>query len=338
MKMSQVTKKQHYVPQFYLKRFTQDGKRIHVFDKVANKSFLAGIKDVAYENYFYDVPKADTVDGEKYQPEERALSVLEGKFNSITDVALKFAKDGQPVPTVKQLQDMALFTAIQLVRTPQYRDNLVACMELMGASCMKTVLQMAAPEIASQVRVELKNKEDYAPALHAQFMWNSEFVSKVAATLCTHIWVVGVNRTNTPLFTSDSPVVMRSSVPLSEYVPNTDNSPAFERAIDVVIESARPGVASEGVELYFPLNPQCVLIFLERKFFKSLEHRDGQRLILSDHHVKTFNILQVLQSYRQVYSSSNDFSLAEDVCAKYPEECDSSAERFIVRTMELAPK
>ena len=47
-------KKQHYVPQFYLKRFSTDGHSVFVFDKFTQKVFRTNIANVASGRYFYD--------------------------------------------------------------------------------------------------------------------------------------------------------------------------------------------------------------------------------------------------------------------------------------------
>jgi hypothetical protein len=52
--MSRV-KNQHYVPRFYLKRFTEDGSSIYAFDKKDRKVFRSNIAGVASQRYFYDV-------------------------------------------------------------------------------------------------------------------------------------------------------------------------------------------------------------------------------------------------------------------------------------------
>ncbi|CAG1020416.1 hypothetical protein DOJK_00319 [Patescibacteria group bacterium] len=48
-------KKQHYVPQVYLRRFSIKNQ-INVLDKFNDKSYPSNIKDVAEENRFYDIP------------------------------------------------------------------------------------------------------------------------------------------------------------------------------------------------------------------------------------------------------------------------------------------
>jgi hypothetical protein len=48
-------KKQHYVPQFYLRGFANQSEQIHVFDKFTQKSSPAKVNNVAASNYFYDL-------------------------------------------------------------------------------------------------------------------------------------------------------------------------------------------------------------------------------------------------------------------------------------------
>src|SRR5437879_4701876 len=73
--MSRV-KNGHYVPQFYLRRFAQDGRTVFVFDKGSRNVFRANIANVANENGFYDLPP--TVGGD-HQRVEKTLSNLEGQ-------------------------------------------------------------------------------------------------------------------------------------------------------------------------------------------------------------------------------------------------------------------
>lgn len=336
--VKQRAKKQHYVAQSYLRRFTRDGKNLYVFDKFSKKTFgPTSVTNVAHENYFYDIRGVSASNGADEtntdpQLEEKALAALDGQFNEIIDVALKFAKGGTATP--EQRMKMSLCAAVQLIRTRDYRDELVESMEQLGRASLDAALKLASPELASQLRAEFKYDKDAASALHGQFMWNPEFVSKVAAILCNHIWVIGINQTSSPLYTSDTPVVRRAHKSQPAFLPRPDNGSAFERAIDIVIESKRPGISSEGVEIVFPLSPEYVLIFLERKFFKSLEDKDGWRLVLGPAHVEDLNILQVLQSYRQIYSHTNDFSLVEKICAKYPDVCSPKRERSQISKWE----
>lgn len=49
-------KKQHYVPQCYLETWAIKGThQVYVYDKQKKESRKNNIKDVASENYFYDI-------------------------------------------------------------------------------------------------------------------------------------------------------------------------------------------------------------------------------------------------------------------------------------------
>lgn len=55
MTISNNCKNQHYVPQFVLRNFVASGKKkyIYVFDKLHEKKFKTGIKNIGAENAFY---------------------------------------------------------------------------------------------------------------------------------------------------------------------------------------------------------------------------------------------------------------------------------------------
>lgn len=54
--MTKEKKKQHFVPRCYLERWAVPGEyQVYVFNKELNKSYLASIKNVASERYFYDI-------------------------------------------------------------------------------------------------------------------------------------------------------------------------------------------------------------------------------------------------------------------------------------------
>jgi hypothetical protein len=111
----------------------------------------------------------------------------------------------------------------------------------------------------------------------------------------------------------------------------TEKQPDVNRepnTIDIAFESDRPGIASEGVEIIFPLSPKYALILAERTFFESFGKPDGGGVHLTEKSVQYFNYLQVRDSHRQIYSISPDFQLAEQICRDCPEICLPSKETF----------
>lgn len=70
------SKKQHYVPKFYLKNFSHDKRTLFCFDKMKCKFYRANITDIAHENLFYGI--SEIFDGIM----EQSLSKKEALFKS----------------------------------------------------------------------------------------------------------------------------------------------------------------------------------------------------------------------------------------------------------------
>ena len=81
-----MTKKQHYIPQFYLRRFTDEKGFLHIYDFNKQRYFKTAPKDFGYENYLYETPlsKPDII-GEKFLLEnhiEDIFAKYEGEFDT----------------------------------------------------------------------------------------------------------------------------------------------------------------------------------------------------------------------------------------------------------------
>src|SRR5215510_15069445 len=124
-------KKQHFVPQLHLTRFTYDGELLHVFDKFTCKSFIQNKRDVAHENAFYNIP-VELINSElgKHgvypQVIEDLLSGLEGRYQKALLRLLDTPRGGIIDDSVKG--EMCYFLALQILRTRDTR-NLVREMQ-----------------------------------------------------------------------------------------------------------------------------------------------------------------------------------------------------------------
>jgi Protein of unknown function (DUF4238) len=76
--MGNRVKNQHFVPQFYLRRFADSNEHLFVYDKRTDKSFPNNVKNIAHESYFYDIPKEWTEPGADSQ--ERRPGTYSGVF------------------------------------------------------------------------------------------------------------------------------------------------------------------------------------------------------------------------------------------------------------------
>ena len=54
---SRENRKQHFIPQCYLKHFSSNKKNLFVYDKKSSKSFSSPIGNIAYKEFFYQLPE-----------------------------------------------------------------------------------------------------------------------------------------------------------------------------------------------------------------------------------------------------------------------------------------
>lgn len=304
-------KKQHYVPQFYLKNFTQDGEHLFVYDKIRRESFKTNLSNVASGSYFYDIPQEaiETVkDPVDPQIIEKTLAKYEAHFASALDTMLRTIRWTGRI-NHEQKSAMAFFMAIQFLRT---RESRTYYMEIIRKG-MKAVAGIVAkskrPDLSiDDIKVDVSEKSGWA--MQAKMLFSLDDVRLFAQALNNHIWLIGVNETGKHLYTSDHPVVREP------------------HKMDPFLSYA--GVASEGIEIAFPLSPQYILILCERKFHWYVEGLEGKAIRLQAENIKYYNSLQVFQSYRQVYCPSDTFYLAERICKEHPEVCAPDRDRVQV--------
>ena len=304
-------KKGHFVPQFYLKGFASTHERLHTFNKFTKKSYISNVRDTASEFRFYDIHPdihqnfmdnvAENNDNpvdieiiEKVQdPQfiEHALGEKETVLGAIFPKILKVIENGKRL-TDEQRGCMAEFIALQYLRTPEIRRTLIDLRENILTNILRKFYEM--PEAYAEY------DERRASLDHAQMMFDPNLLSQLINIIANHVWIFGENFTSHDLYTSDTPVVMRS------------HSPHPHMGI---------GIGSYGIEIAFPLTPRYILSIYDRKAFPKFERIEERTIPLISGHVEYYNSLQVLQSYRSIYSRSGDFLSAVEICAEHPEVC-----------------
>ncbi len=329
------TKKQHYIPRFYLRNFSIDDSNIFVFDKPSMKSFRAKIDQIAQEKYFYDTNPGDIqITAELYEEDPdllvenlRRIIVARGDEDLIRQFEAevmepdfleklrKVATDPQYMEreilapfehraakllneVIRELRkrnrvkrgqriDLATMMTIQLMRTPKFRYEVIDFQEKMMNELVKT-----DPLYDPDGDVVVTYNRDVEDRITASFLTDGVSVRAITRILLGHIWCIGINSSSKPLYTSDAPLV---------------------KYMHVKGQTQGIGLASYGVEVVYPVNDKYALLLYERSYFQDKLH-DGKNIKLSEKAVDFYNTLQVLQSRRQVYSKSDNFDVAKDMC------------------------
>jgi hypothetical protein len=337
---------QHYVPQSYLKNFSIERSQISVFDKFEKRSFTSNVRNVASERAFYDFPQSVS------QPEN--IKVIENLFSGLETRQDRFLRHIQKkvdcifglrrIPdhagkiysidaiTADQRQDLACVVAIQLLRTKEFRKFIVEMRQAVEHLTKQTLEQAILDRIEQfELVTATKLNEELASGLqslildecnstvsviydeglavvHAKFIL--EHYSEVAQILSDHIWIIGVNDTGQPLFTSDHPVVRHSCL-------------------------SSTGIASEGVEISFPLNSTAILIMREKRYFREFTKQDSKLFPLTLEDVEHYNRLQIYNSNRFVFCSVDCFELVQLICQHEPEICSEDRRIIQIKTSEV---
>lgn len=306
-------KREHFVPEFYLRNFASNENKIWVFDKLTKAHFETNISNVANKRSFYDFSKKEVAKGGNQQIVEDFLSWLENHLKRVLDDVLQMITTKRRI-THKQKRRMSYLVAVQYMRTLEFREYLIESFE----KFVKTTFA-EAHNLSESDRLTLEELEfnrDVASTLHADIFLDKEIEDYVTTMLQKHIWIVGLNNCAQPFYTSDVPVVKKAH----------KKDPIHSTS----------GLESEGIEIAFPLSPRYNLILKERRFFRKLKNLDCKSKALTKKEVMYYNTLQVLQSSRQIYCPSDSFDQAEEICDKHPDACISDRTRIQVQVYPQA--
>lgn len=301
-------KNQHFVPQFYLRKFTSSNDRLYVFDKFTKRSFPTNVKNIASETGFYDfhpdfytgLQEKASIEGIKQEdalllskvldPQliEHELAEREAKFSPIFDEILYAIEHKKPL-TEEQRWYLTEFIVLQILRTPEYRRTLIETEE----GLIRHLLRF----YPDSENIFVKYDESRASLEHAALMFNPDLQLALIKTLIDHTWLIGENVTTDHFYTSDNPIVKRTHLPHPHY---------------------GVGYGSLGVQIAYPLNSKYMLMMYEKIAFHHVRHLDLSTIPLKPENVMYYNSLQVFQSYRHVFYPYGEFLLAADIANAHP--------------------
>lgn len=211
----------HYVPQFYLRRFTNASGQLWLWDRDRDRVFRTRPNGVAAESNFYWHEELAAL-GHDPLAMEKQFSSLESEVAQITGQWMKWLRDMNPkekveVPDLNR-ELVSLYIALQFLRTADTRDILAAFAE-------QKVYLNPVPEAEKRL-------------LHLDMLWKDSIYEGLAERIRNTTWLFGRNTTATPFITSDNPVAFRTG----------DNAMWL-----------KVGMYSEGTYSVFPLAPDIVM-------------------------------------------------------------------------------
>ena len=312
-------KKEHYVPRGYLGKWCiPDSLQVNVFDKEKDEARTNHIEDIASENYFYDLNlegvftaeeikyyDLEGVDLSKIDDEQYIENFFANNVEGIFKKALEQiifrvrAMNAWEINNClfikpKQVFSFSVLLALQYIRVKRIRNSIEEITDLLDQALRD---KNASQELIDKYTKTSKNQLKY---IHGKMIFDSEWILHFARTFSSHIWLLLKNNTTQPFFTSDNPIGT------AEHVHNP--------------YMAMSGVSSEGVEIYFPLSPDLMLVMFEKTYHSNMMSKNYRIVEIDDlDMIDDYNSRSVMNSSRCVFSQTDDFSIIEKMKAKRPD-------------------
>lgn len=215
-------KKQHYVPQFLLRNFTNDYGQLAVFDKCTGRSFFTDTKGVAAEARFYDF-----VD-EKGEPQtlEYELGKLEAGISLMITRIIE--EESLAHLTDDERSGLAYFAAVQQLRVKANRERvhslnsgIMRVLQERGIDGGDVVRELSENDLKSHAASQLKIAQETGWYFHKK------------------TWVLRRSPADKPFWISDNPITLHN-----------------------IVNPNQRGLDSAGVEILLPISRDLSICFM----------------------------------------------------------------------------
>ncbi len=293
-------KNQHFVPRFYFRYFSNDGKRISLLNIASGKTVKdAPIKSQCSKDYYY---------GDKDM--EDALEGLENEHrNAINKLKACLAFGSISMDEYIFVLQAALF---QRARTMAAREKTKEPNDKLLRLHLEVSINRD-PSLTEEARAtyikQLDNIQGNPQRYQAIAMWNAiEGVEHIVDL--RHLLLI--NKTKNPFIFGDAPVVYYNNYQM-----------------DVALRGV-PGLQTPGLQIFYPLSQDIVLLLLDPMAYHVYTGHDYIVHVESLDDVNQLNKLQIHNSFKSVYFG--DYKFAAYMKSLWVEErsCLAKAEdRFI---------
>jgi hypothetical protein len=258
------------------------------------------IENIALERYFYDGRDESASTEQWLQNLEGEVSGDDGPYQTI----IESGEIDTDILSGREIIQLGVYVAVQELRTRKWRNNI--------KDTVSQLEDLIGEEATTDLREDMVEFQEDETLRSFQSEFLREKAPEFANTLLDRMeWLVLENETDTPIWTSDDPVVRYNS---------------RDRG-----GRGSLGLQSEGIEIYFPLSPNHMLYLIDREEYR--EERLLMPNVIDDtEQIIFFNDLQAQGSERHIFSADDDFQLAERRLEETPEVGDPDRERTEVRS------
>lgn len=269
-------KKQHYVPQFYFRLFSEDGHTINMFNlKRMQMLFNRAFKNFCKEDYFYS----------RNTELESEFSSLESKCSDCIRKIIQEKQIGKL--SQKEYFFLLLFVLFQQSRTKLFKSEVKEQTQAFVENIMKP-FALHHPE-AKKLGITEKIFEENKITLPSDHLYSILQHLLAVPLINDLIPVIVENITSKNFIFSDAPVIF------------------YNKFFKDKRNNALLGFQSAGLQIFIPLNNKILLLFYDSEFY-DFSGSSNTFVITNENDIDSLNSLQIVNCDENIY-----FSYKKDV-------------------------
>lgn len=287
-------RKQHYVPQTYLRRFSvpnQKLQKVFTLHKDKNMIFLASIRDTAAERHFYTMESTH----DKYQWENTYAEVIEPVLDDVlTSIIIQSSsvllRNNSTILNDELKLQLSISIINQLLRGKHSRDYQHNLYTKFAPSIVQELRMLDVQFDASKERVisEFLEGSKYFKDISFDVTFRQGGLEKYVNILLRKSFVIYRITGEAEFITSDNPVMFMNSISLG-------------------VKPFSNGLSDDRTVVFFPISPKLlVAIYSSNYLFGGVSNYDGKVLFIDslkdNTFIKNHNEKQFEQSFNQVYA------------------------------------
>lgn len=262
-------KKHHYVPVFYLKRFSDNDKSINLWNiPKAKKILSAKLRSQCYKDYFYGTELLI----------EHTLGTVEARLSKIFRLI-----DQYKCPPINGSEDrllLLLYIIIQYSRTKYSADSINELTDKLFKQIFREKAEAEGVDL-TKGQIGITNAPQFSLGLSVQCL---PLLIDLECKILN-------NHTEVEFVTSDNPVVLYNQ--LFSYDKTGSNT----------------GYASKGLQIFLPISPQLAICFYDKKIYRVGKNKKTFVIITNPKDIYELNTLQMCSAYVNIYFSDSKLNI-----------------------------
>jgi Protein of unknown function (DUF4238) len=262
-------KRHHYVPRFYLKRFTTDERFINLYNIKSAKKIINGkLKHQCYRDYLYG----------KDRPIEKALSDIECEVSDL----LKKIDEYVSLPRPGTMGQFTLLVHLLV----QYGRTIYA------AEAINEMFDKATKETLSEYMMQKEGIDlsNFTIGMEDTATYSLGLSMRMYPLLLDLHYKLLINKTSVEFITSDHPIVM------------------YNQLLTFRTFGSNCGVACKGLQIFYPLDPKKVLMLYDGQVYRVGSKRIAID-ITNPQDVYELNTLQMCSAKDNVYFKDQNIDI-----------------------------